>query len=139
MASGGILLEKSKYAIKWVEETKQRLTSPNLLSNPWDGSVKNIEGQDYMILLFSLEPRFPNTIWIFFITLLGAGLWKGFTLSLWYLVPLFFLSTQFFYSKYYIYLMLSLALRRHAYGGKFHFLTNREIIRGEVLGWDKMR
>lgn len=137
MVAFGIEIESITPGIlDFISKTNERLKGVNVVTNPFVNSkivfVKNN-------LICNIEPvyiNFPKYAFIF--TLAGVIMFKGLTLSLWYMPPLVFLLLSLFWSKYLYLLVIKLGLKNAGYKGKVKLLRDSETIK-RLIEWDSMK
>jgi hypothetical protein len=105
----------------YIEKTKEKLASHNLVQNPFYGDV-DIKGD---IIHLDITPVYPNVSLYAFISTLGIILFIqliypaiGFRFSFWYLLPGFFLLTAIPYTDWFMYQMFKKGMRKAGYMGK---------------------
>ncbi len=133
----GIELERTKEAIRFMDETKQRLTkNTNLVTNPFYGTIKRLQLQttkydkyvkDHYVLV--MDPVHIKFYKIGFFLIAGAFFFKGFQLSYAYLPGLILLASSFFWSRFFMYLGLFFGLKKAGYKGRVKLLRDSTTLR----------
>ncbi len=133
----GIELSRNKEAIKFMEETKQRLEdNGNIVTNPFYGTIKRLplvrKDKDHYILI--MDPVYIKFYKFGYFLLAGACIFIGFRLSPMYLPGIILSSTRFFWSRFFMYLGLFFGLKKKGYKGKVKLIRDSDSLRLMVNG-----
>lgn len=127
MVQFGIELEDNQIVHNFIRETNIRFCTKDLIKNPFN-NPKIIPIKNTNFYIVSMESIYPNVyLWgLVYIAIIGI-VFRRFT---WWLVPgIVLFSFGFFWSKYFIYLMLRKALHKHNYIGKIRLIQDKIVIR----------
>lgn len=119
----GIELFHDKISNKFIDQTKRRLKSNDILKNPFKGNIK----YRYNNIIIEMTPIYPN------ITLLALFIIVPIILfgwSYWLLLFSFpFLLVGFFRSKYGMFVGFYIGLRKQGYEHRIRLLKDQELIK----------
>lgn len=120
MAMFVISTEADETVTKFVKETRDRLLSHNIVTNPFVGDVSRIDvAEDKRIRayhIFSMRPIWPNVTYIGWVGLLIILYAWGLT---YFAIPfLVFGLAGFFWSPLFFFYMLKLGLKKAGYKGE---------------------
>ena len=111
---------------KFIKETQDRLTNPNLVKNPFHSKIiwfKNKEDITYILAIKPVYFNFTHYIWlIIFAWLFVFKRWSN-----WLILPMFLGCLGIFWSKSFYQFMLTKGLRKSGYKGKITFLDFEKI------------
>ena len=112
-------------------ETKIRFREKNLVKNPFKADFKKIKDGFY---LFNISPIYPPYHRIGWFILIAILILTGF--SWWLSLPILFISIEFFWSRYFYFIMFLIGLRIYGYKGRARLILDRTIL-NEVVEWDR--
>jgi hypothetical protein len=92
---------RSKDIHKFVRDTNARLSSDNVVSNPFRGEIKRV-GKDLFVV--SMSPIYADFSWMGFLFGIPMIIFLGF--SLWLIIPSIILLSHILFMKEFYYLML---------------------------------
>jgi len=132
----GVELEGTSEVMKFISDTKQRLTNPHIAKNPYkEAEIMYLPNTlvYYAKPVYLLFPLYAS-ISIGVLTFLFAGL----NYSIGYIIALVFLSLSFFWTKWFSYPMLKIGLKKAGYNGKVKLLSTEELFK-RLLKWDSRK
>lgn len=112
-----------------MQESNKRLQIKNLIKNPFIGKIILVpytRGRHYLVDMQPVYPEFYKWGILLFII---SFVISGYSISLWLLPGIVVYSIGFFWSKYFIYLMLRVGLHRHGYKGPIRMVKREDILR----------
>ena len=116
---------------KWVNATRKRGKSNNVLKNPFIWTIKTFKRKDDLIVVVDAKPLLPNFSWmgwmggVMILFVWGASTW---------LIPFLVLGCLgVFWTAEFLFLMTRKALRKHGYSGPIKRLKLTEFIREVIL------
>jgi hypothetical protein len=130
MAIFGIITNEDDKVLSFLNNTNHKLKEKNLLTNPFTGGVKAFAlpsgFNNYTLSLFKLTPFYINLSFIGLMLMITLFILKG--LTLWLIAPGIIFLSGFFWSKYFLFFILYLALRKKGYKGKISLISNKELL-----------
>jgi hypothetical protein len=129
MSVFGIETENNLGVRIFMLQTLERLKNPNLIINPFNGLIKLVNCNDKQLTyIVKITPVYPP-FWLFGV-LIGViiSAYKGTVLTYWNIATCFFLFFGLFWSKYFIYIVMRIALYKHGYKGKAKLISNSRLL-----------
>jgi hypothetical protein len=118
----GIKTELSPEVDKFMLETHYRLQSSDMQKNPYYGGVSKVAECTHLIDMTPIYPPFYLSGWL---VLMLCLVW----FKVWVLiVGLVLLSFGLVWSKYFLFFMLRLGLRKHGYKGPVRLICNKLLL-----------
>jgi hypothetical protein len=124
MASFGVEIQESPELLDFVIQTNKKLNSEHIVKNPFNGRLQVYQD----MLVVNMDPIYLN-ITPYIALFLGVGIFFIFGVSWLLLIPLAFLFLGFFWSQYFLYIMLFLGLKKYGYKNRCKLLASQETIK----------
>lgn len=115
--------------------SNKRLSQFDLVKNPYRGNIirlgntKDYDNDKYIIIM---SPAFPRFYWVGGLWIALGLLFNGFTFSFWLIPGAILLSLGVLWSKWLIYIVLRVALRRKGYQDTIKIIHDKEVISSMV-------
>jgi hypothetical protein len=127
----GVKVYESPFVNRFVKDTNKRLSSKNMVSNPFRGGIKVIKQEKEVLndlfLIVKMEPLWPNiSPFVGFFLALGGimfGAPNGF-----FIVPITFFAIGFFWTSTFFLLGLKAGLRKLGYKGPIKMVQNKDLL-----------
>lgn len=116
MAIFAIETEESENLINYISETNKRLAGSDMVYNPFDGHIYNIEKN---LFLIKMDPVYPRFYYVGFMFLIIMIFFWG--INWWLILPIFILSTGILWSRYFYYLLFKIGCKKHGHKNKIKF------------------
>jgi len=123
--------DKSEAIIRWLKQTRERCRDNNILKNPFNSRFKQLTRKDCLLLVFEVNPLYPN--FSVFGWLTGLAIWIIWGWTLWIIPCLFIGCLSVFWSADFYFLMTKLGLRKAGYKGPVKRLKLSQFIQEVVL------
>jgi len=117
MAIFAVETEKDIKANEFMELSNNRLQSSNLVTNPFNGGIKKIEGNNKNTYLVYMQPIYPRLYIAGIFFLIITLVFTKFRLSLWLIPSILILCTGILWSGQFFYFILKKGLRKHGFTG----------------------
>lgn len=137
MATLSIQLDDMKTAREFVDSINEKLSSKDLLKNPFNGFAKIIRMDDKIISFIHLNAVYPRMYIFALLTFLPILLFKGFVWSNFYFITLFFIIADIPHWSIFYYFIFAMGLRKKGYAGDIKLMSNKEVMIRVMEKWDK--
>lgn len=117
MAVFCVLLEKRKEVKDFFFFVKDKLSSNNLINNPFLGNIRLFDKKEEYVLILSMKPLYPNFSFFGWLILFAMILFFN-SFSYLMIIPFILGLLGFFWSSTFFYIMACLGLRKKGYCGK---------------------
>lgn len=132
MATFGIEVINNPWIRSFIDKVNIKLQDNKIVYNPFFGKIRLFGN----LCIVSMQPVYLNPIIIGIWACLLMWVINGFKITAWQTPGLFMILASFFWSKYFILLMLYIGLRKHKYKDRIKLLSNEEALK-RLLEWDK--
>jgi len=131
MAIFGVKLEEDNKAKLFMQESNDRLQDNSIVKNPFYGRIALVpNSEDYYIV--DMEPVYLKAYWGGAFILMATLVFTGFKLTLWLLPGIALLCCSIFWSKYFLYIMMRIGLRKAGYMGKIRLVNNKIMMKALI-------
>ncbi len=127
MAVFGLRTQENETVNRFVNLTRERINSDNLIFSPFVGTINKIDN----LLIVYIEPIYYNFTWLPLVAALFIFIYKG--LTYWLLPFLLIGCCTFFWSWPFYYLLFKAGLRKEGYKGKIKLVRLTKQQKREVL------
>jgi len=115
----------------WVKRTNKSLSGTNMLTNPFNGRVKQLGTKEGLVVVVDIRPLYPNFSVFGWMT--AVVLFVLFGLSWWLLPCVFIGCLGVFWSNHFYFWVTKKSLRRVLYDGSIKRLSLSDLVREVVM------
>jgi len=115
----------------WVKRTNKSLSGTNMLTNPFNGRVKQLGTKEGLVVVVDIRPLYPNFSVFGWMT--AVVLFVLFGLSWWLLPCVFIGCLGVFWSNHFYFWVNKKSLRRALYDGSIKRLSLSDLVREVVM------
>jgi hypothetical protein len=137
MASFVVELDSNIKALSYLDNIRSKLSKIDLIMNPFDSKIVQIQDKGKVLFFLSIIPKFPDFWIIGLVLMIGAYYFTGF--SLWLLPGFFLFAPIVLWSSYWYYFIFKLGLKKNNYMGDITVSMGEKFSRRLMEAWDNKK
>lgn len=128
MAIFGVELDKNNISNLFIDKTKDKLASDNLVTNPFKGRILDITDNNKLYAIVDMSPIYFPVYYFGFFAIITTLIWFHFNINLWLIPGLLMASTGILWHPYFYYFMLKKGLKKLQYVGSIKYLNHNRLL-----------
>ena len=122
----------------FMKDTHKRLQNNSLRRNPYDGGTARLPNNRFIDTpdryLIDMTPLYPPTYLGGIFAIVGSIFWRGFVWNWLLTVGVLLLASGLLWSRYFMFVMLRLGLKKAGYNGPVRLIRDNDILKHIIDG-----